>query len=58
MDHLKLFIKGAIEFQKENFNCSDMTEGEIFECVMENVESMIEHYRYSDFIKDDNSDGK
>ena len=54
MDHLKLFIKGAIEFQKETFDCSDMSEGEIFECVMENVESMIEHYRYSDFIKDDN----
>ena len=54
MDHLKLFIKGAIEFQKEQFDCSDMSEFEIFECVMENVESMIEHYSYSDFIKDSN----
>ena len=58
MDHLKLFIKGAIEFQKEKFNCSDMSDEDVFECVMENVESMIEHYSYSDFIKDDNSDGK
>ena len=54
MDHLKLFIKGAIEFQKETFDCSDMSDEDVFECVMENVESMIEHYNYSDFIKDDN----
>ncbi len=51
MDHLKEFIKGAIEFQKETFDCSDMSDEDVFECVMENVESMIEHYSFADYTK-------
>jgi hypothetical protein len=49
MDHLKELVKGAIEFQKEMFDCSDQSEEEIFEIVMENVVSMVENYSYSDY---------
>ena len=49
MDHLRELIKGAIEYQKENFDCSDMDEEEVFEMVMENVCSMVEDYNYGDF---------
>ena len=51
MDKLKELVKGAIEFQKEMFDCSDQTDEEIFECVMENVVSMVEDYSYSDYGK-------
>ena len=53
MCHLREFIKGWIEFQKENFDCSDMTEEEVFEIVMENVESMVGDYGYQDYTKED-----
>ena len=53
MCHLREFIKGWIEFQKENFDCSDMDEEEVFEIVMENVESMVEDYGYQDYIKEE-----
>ena len=53
MDHLKEFIKGAIEFQKENFDVSDMDEEEIFECVMENVVSMVGDYDFTDYNKEE-----
>jgi len=49
MDHLKELVKGAIEFQKEQFDCSDMSDEEVFECVMENVVSMVESYSFSDY---------
>jgi len=51
MDHLKELVKGAIEFQKEMFDCSDQSEEETFEIVMENVVSMVESYSYSDYGK-------
>ena len=53
MDHLKEFIKGAIKFQKDNFDVSDMDEEEIFECVMENVVSMVGDYDFTDYNKED-----
>ena len=53
MDHLKELIKGWIEFQKEQFDCSDMTDEEVFEIVMENVCSMVEDYNYTDYTKED-----
>jgi len=53
MDHLRELIKGYIEYQKENFNCSDMDEEEVFECVMENIVSMVEDYNYTDYTKED-----
>ena len=49
MCHLREFIKGWIEFQKEEFDCSDMTEEEVFEIVMENVCSMVDDYTYYDY---------
>ena len=62
MDHLKELIKGAVEFQKETFDCSDMSDEDVFDCVMENVVSMVESYTYSDYGKkteqQDNQDGK
>ncbi len=51
MDHLKELVKGAIEFQKEMFDCSDQSEEETFEMVMENVVSMVEDYSYYDYGK-------
>jgi hypothetical protein len=51
MDHLKELVKGAIEFQKEMFDCSDQSEEETFEIVMENVVSMVEDYSYYDYGK-------
>ena len=53
MNHLKEFIKGWIEFQKENFDCSDQAEEETFEIVMENVVSMVEDYNFNDYSKED-----
>ena len=53
MDHLKEYIKSWIDFQKENFDCSDMSDEDVFECVMENVVSMVEDYNYTDFKKED-----
>ena len=52
MDHLREFIKGAIEFQKENFDVSDYDEEEIFEIVMENVVSLVEGYDYIEYTKE------
>ena len=52
MDHLKEYIRGAIEFQKENFDVKDMDEEEIFECVMENVVSMVGDYNFTDYSKE------
>ena len=52
MDHLKELVKGAIEFQKETFDCSDQSEEETFEIVMENVVSVVESYSYSDYVKE------
>ena len=53
MCHLREFIKGWIEFQKEEFDCSDMTEVEVFEIVMENVCSMVDDYTFYDYNKED-----
>ena len=61
MDHLKELVTGAVEFQKETFDCSDMSDEEVFECVMENVVSMVESYSYSDYgekAEQQNQDGK
>jgi len=51
MDHFKEFIKGCIEFHKSEFDCSDQSEEETFEMVMENVVSMVEDYSYYDYGK-------
>jgi len=53
MDHLKELIKGAVEFQKETFDCSDMSDEDVFECVMENVVSMVEDYSFADYNRED-----
>ena len=51
MDHLKEFVKEWIEFHKSEFDCSEQTEEETFEIVMENVVSMVEDYTFSDYNK-------
>jgi len=53
MDHLKELIKEYIEFQKSNFDCSDQSEEEVFDNVMENVVSMVEDYSFVDYSKED-----
>lgn len=51
MYHLKELVKGWIEFHKSEFDCSEQTEEETFEIVMENVMSMVEDYSYYDYGK-------
>jgi len=51
MDHLKEYVKGWIEFHKSEYDCSEQTEEETFEIVMENVVSMVEDYSYYDYGK-------
>jgi len=51
MDHLKLLIKEYIEYQKSEFDCSNQTDEEIFDNVMENVVSMVEDYTFTDYNK-------
>ena len=53
MDHLKEFVKEWIEFHKSEFDCSEQTEEETFEIVMENVVSMVEDYSFYDYTKDE-----
>lgn len=53
MDHLKEYVKGWIEFQKENFNNEGLSEEDIFNNVMENVISMVEDYSFTDYVKGD-----
>lgn len=54
MNHLKELVKGWIEFHKSEFDCSEQSEEETFEMVMENVVSMVEDYSYSDYSRDEN----
>jgi hypothetical protein len=51
MDHLKEFVKGWIEFHKSEYDCSEQSDEETFEIVMENVVSMVEDYSYYDYGK-------
>ena len=51
MDHLKEYVKGWIEFHKSEYDCSEQTEEETFEIVMENVVSMVQDYSYYDYGK-------
>tara|TARA_R110002020_G_scaffold399765_1_gene609589 strand:- start:117 stop:290 length:174 start_codon:yes stop_codon:yes gene_type:complete len=51
VDHLKEYVKGWIEFQKERIDCTDMTDEEVFDGVMENVVSMVEDYTFYDYSK-------
>jgi len=51
VDHLKEYVKGWIEFQKERIDCTDMTDEEVFDGVMENVVSMVEDYNFYDYSK-------
>lgn len=53
MDHLKELVKEYIEFQKSEFDCSDQSDEEVFDCVMENVVSMVEGYSFVDYSKED-----
>lgn len=51
MDKLKELVKECIEFQKSEFDCSDQSDEETFEIVMENVVSMVEDYSFVDYNK-------
>lgn len=51
MDKLKQLVTECMEFHMREFDCSDQTEEETFEIVMENVESVVENYTYSDYCK-------
>jgi len=59
MDHLKQLVKESMDFTKSNFNREQMSDEELFDVVMENVESMVEHYSYADYTKQEQKqDGK
>ena len=53
MDHLKEYVKEWIEFHKSEYpeECSEQSEQETFEIVMENVVSMVEDYSFYDYKK-------
>ena len=51
MDKLKELVKESIEFQKSEFDCSDQSDEETFDNVMENVVSMVEDYSFADYNK-------
>lgn len=52
MDHLKELVKEWIEFHKQNRDCSDESESDTFEIVMEDVVSMVQDYKYTDYNKE------
>lgn len=51
MDHLKELVKEYIEYHKSERDCSKDTDEDIFDCVMENMVSMMEEYRFEDHNK-------
>ena len=51
MDHLKEYIKEWIEFHKSERVCSNESEEETFEIVMEDVISQVQDYTYYDYGK-------
>jgi hypothetical protein len=53
MDYLKELVKENMDFVKSNFNDEEMSDEELFDVVMENVESMVECYRYVDYVKEE-----
>ena len=54
MDYLKLLVQQLIRELKLEQDLTGYTESEIFDIVHENLVSGVEHYNYSDFIKDSN----
>lgn len=53
MDKLKELVKENMDFVKSNFNDEEMSDEELFDVVMENVESMVKYYRYEEYIKEE-----
>ncbi len=51
MDHLKEYIKEWIEFHKSERDCSNESEEDTFEIVMEDVVSIVQDYKFSDYEK-------
>ena len=51
MDHLKEYIREWINFHKSETDTSNMTDEEIFDIVMEDVVSIVEDYKFSDYNK-------
>ncbi len=54
MDHLKEYVKEWMEFHKSERDCSNESEEETFDIVMEDVCSIVSDYRYCDYNKDEN----
>jgi hypothetical protein len=53
MDHLREYIKEWIEFHKSERDCSDETEEDTFDIVMEDVVSQVSEYTYYDYNKEE-----
>ncbi len=51
MDHLKEYVKSWIEFHQSERDCSNESEEETFEIVMEDVISQVQDYTYYDYGK-------
>ena len=52
--HLKEYIKEWMEFHKSERDCSNESEEETFEIVMEDVISSVSDYSFYDYKKDEN----
>lgn len=50
MKHLILHIKEVIEFQKQNLNLDGLSEEQIFETALENIESELQHITYDNYV--------
>ena len=51
MDKLKELVKECMDQLESEFDCSDQSEEEVFDNVMENVVSMVEDYSFTDYNK-------
>ena len=51
MDHLKEYIKEWMEFHKSERDCSNESEEDTFEIVMEDVISSVSDYNFYDYKK-------
>ena len=54
-DHLKEYIKEWMEFHKSERDCSNESEEETFEIVMEDIISQVQDYTYYDYGKKEES---
>ena len=51
MDHLREYVREWMEFHKSERDCSNESEEDTFEIVMEDVGSIVQDYTFADYSK-------